>query len=116
MAIQSARRGEALSFEEVRRAVVDVARRNGAIFACIFGSYGRGTADARSDLDVFFVAPTTKRYIERLGDYFDPLINSLPLGIDVFVYTPEEFERMKDGFFIRRALAEGKVVYERREE
>lgn len=101
--------------EMVRQAVLEVARRNGAILACIFGSYGRGTATERSDLDVFFVAETDLRYLKRLDDYFDPLVDRLAIGIDVFVYTPEEFARMKERPFVRRALREGQVVYERRE-
>ena len=32
--------------------------------------------------------------------------------MDVLVYTPEEFERMKDRGFIKRAIEEGKVLYE----
>ena len=32
--------------------------------------------------------------------------------MDILVYTPDEFEAMRDGRFLRQALADGKVVYE----
>jgi hypothetical protein len=35
-------------------------------------------------------------------------------SVDVFVYTPDEFIKMKKGFFIQRALQEGVVILESR--
>jgi hypothetical protein len=32
--------------------------------------------------------------------------------IEVFIYTPKEFESISDRRFIRRAVVEGKVIYE----
>ena len=32
--------------------------------------------------------------------------------MDILVYTPEEFEAMRHGHFLRRALVDGKVIYE----
>ena len=34
--------------------------------------------------------------------------------MDVLVYTPEEFERMKNRSFIKKAIEEGKILYEAR--
>ena len=32
--------------------------------------------------------------------------------MDILVYTPDEFEAMRHGRFLRRALVDGKVIYE----
>lgn len=34
------------------------------------------------------------------------------VGMDILVYTPEEFETMRAGQFLRHALHEAKVIYE----
>jgi hypothetical protein len=39
---------------------------------------------------------------------------SCPVDLDLLVYTPEELARNRNRGFIRRALEEGKVIYERR--
>ena len=33
--------------------------------------------------------------------------------MDIFVYTPEEFEEIKETFFGKLVLKEGKILYER---
>ncbi len=102
------------SIDDITRVVGSVAMKNGALLALLFGSYARGTADRHSDVDVIFVEETEDPFLQRIGRYMDPLVDQLELAAEVFVYTPREFEGMKDGFFVKRALAEGVVVYERR--
>jgi hypothetical protein len=36
---------------------------------------------------------------------------SVPVDVDLFVYTPKELERMGDRPFIRRVLERGEVLY-----
>jgi hypothetical protein len=40
---------------------------------------------------------------------------SLPVRVDIFVYTPEEFESMieEENPFIQGALKDGKTIYEK---
>ena len=78
----------------------------------IFGSYARGDADEQSDVDVVVIKQTDKRFLERLIEAARYLDNELG-KVDVFVYTREEFEEMrqKENPFIEKVLTEGRVIY-----
>ncbi len=91
-----------------------IAEENGAELAILFGSYGRGTASRRSDVDVIFVEQTDDPFLRRIDRYLSPIIDRLRLAADVFVYTPKEFMRMRESFFVRKAISDGVVVFERR--
>jgi len=97
---------------KIRKTIYDLAVKNNAVFALLFGSYARGTDTAHSDLDVIFVEETDKPFLKRLDSYFSPLSDLMNNSVDVFVYTPDEFIEMKKGFFIQRALKEGVVIFE----
>jgi len=81
----------------------------------LFGSYARDEADEYSDLDFVVVKKTAKRFLERLIEVAKLIDNDLG-NVDVFVYTPEEFERMIEweNPFIERVLKEGRVLYEKK--
>ncbi len=101
-----------MSIDDIATAVREVARANNARFALLFGSYARGTATDRSDIDLIFVEDTDLPFLSRLGRYFDPLSDALPKPVETFVYTPAEFDRMRDEAFVKRAMNEGIVLYE----
>ena len=101
-----------LQLDDIRRAVTDVAVSLGAHQVILFGSYARGTATKHSDVDLIIVEDTKAPFLARLGKYLDPLWENLRTGVEVLVYTPEEFARMQEGPFVRRALREGIVLYE----
>jgi len=61
--------------------------------AYVFGSYARDDADCYSDLDVLIMQETERPFLERFRD-FDTVFDLGP-AVDLFVYTPEEFERMQ---------------------
>jgi len=87
-----------------------IARELGAILrarrvheAYLFGSWARGEADALSDIDLIVVAPSARPFVERFRDY--PELLCAPTGIDLLVYTPDEFARERRvNRFIRHAL------------
>lgn len=87
--------------------------RQGARAAYVFGSWARGESDPYSDIDVIVVAPSGHPPVDRFKDYL-PAIVSADTGVDMFVYTPEEFETLKaEGRpFLVHALEEAKLVYE----
>ncbi|MBN2072733.1 MAG: nucleotidyltransferase domain-containing protein [Actinobacteria bacterium] len=97
---------------KIKKTVRALAIKNNADLALIFGSYARGTNTRHSDLDVIFVERTKKPFLKRLDPYFDPLSEMMKSGVDVFVYTPHEFDNLKNNLFLKRALNEGVVVFE----
>ena len=65
--------------------------------ALLFGSLARGEVRGQSDLDLILIVETS----------LEPRI-----GMDLLVYTPAEFETMKDRPFLRHALRDAVVIYE----
>lgn len=86
---------------------------NDARTAYLFGSWARGEADAFSDIDVIVVAPTERTPVERFRDYL-PAIARAGVGVDLFVYTPEEFESLlrEERAFLMHALDGARVIHE----
>jgi predicted nucleotidyltransferase len=86
----------------------------GAERAVVFGSWARGTADAWSDLDLAVVLETPLPPLER-GGLLKELVDALPVGDDLLVYTPEEFARgLEERYGVSDAIArEGVTLYAR---
>jgi predicted nucleotidyltransferase len=79
----------------------------------LFGSLARGDAVPGSDADVLIVLDSSpKPFHERGVDY---RLERCGVGVDVLVYTREEFERLPESSprFYRTVLAEHLVLYER---
>ncbi len=74
----------------------------------LFGSLARGDARDHSDIDLIVVKETQMRYLDRLDEFYDDAGEAM----DILVYTPQEFEEMKERPFVKRALREGKMLYE----
>jgi predicted nucleotidyltransferase len=88
-------------------------REHGAKAAYVVGSWARGEAAEWSDVDVVIVAESSRPAVERFKDYL-PAILASPRPVDLFVYTPEEFERMRaeERPFLTHALEGAKLVHE----
>ena len=101
------------NFLDTLRPLLDA---QGAHGAWIFGSHARGTAGADSDVDVIVVAPTDRPFVDRFRDYL-PAIVDAETGVDLLIYTPEEFARMQtEGRpFLVDALAGARQVHVGRE-
>lgn len=79
--------------------------------AIIFGSYAKGNYSWGSDIDLLLVAkklPT--RLIDRQQILIDP---NIPIQIQAFAYTPEEFRKMlkENHPLLTEALKNGKIIY-----
>ena len=83
-----------ISREEAISQVRNIKKHLGAQKAFLFGSVARAEQHELSDVDVLFVMETTKRFHDRLIDVWDACDSHFP--IEPLVYTPHEFERMKD--------------------
>lgn len=78
----------------------------------LFGSYARGRIDLFTDLDVLVIMDTDKPFTERITEIYSLL--ALPVDADILCYTPQEFARMKETPFLKKALADEVVLYEKR--
>ncbi len=76
-----------------------------------FGSYARGKRDLFTDLDLIVIMETEKEFVQRTADLYQLLHSNVDL--DLLVYTPEEFKKMREGGFLRKALQNGQVIYEK---
>jgi predicted nucleotidyltransferase len=80
----------------------------------LFGSVVQGRVRENSDLDILIIKPTERPYHERVSEVLSLTRPSVPA--DIFVYTPEEFDRLKeqgDFFITREVLPNCERVYER---
>lgn len=77
--------------------------------ALLFGSLAEGNVGISSDLDLILVVRTTESFLERCARFYQTLAPTV--GMDLLVYTPEEFEALRVRPFFRRALAQSRVVY-----
>lgn len=84
-----------------------------AVRAILFGSYARGEEDEASDLDLVIVESTNRPFVERGLAHLE--LFRLGVGLDLIVYTPEEYARLlADGNpFVERIEREGRVIHAR---
>jgi predicted nucleotidyltransferase len=99
-----------LSLDELRSRICQYLAGTGVLRAVVFGSYARGDADEASDLDLLLVERTTLPFVER-GRRHLPLFR-LGLGVDLLIYTPDEYEELKrEGHaLIERVEREGVTI------
>jgi predicted nucleotidyltransferase len=105
------------TLSQLRERLSPALARAGVAKAVVFGSYARGTADAYSDLDLAVVLTTSLPRLER-HRLLDEVYQAVPIGLDLLVFTPEEFERGRArrlGVF-DRIVEEGVTIYERRDD
>ena len=102
------------TLHEIKKAADPILRDGGARKAMVIGSVARGDADEYSDLDVIIIADTDKPFVERYEDFFG-ILRIWRRGVDLFVYTPEEFESMRerDNPFLRKAMEDAVTIYEK---
>ena len=79
----------------------------------LFGSLATGDVGAWSDIDLVIIKKTTQRFLERTAHVMRLLRPKV--GVDILVYTPEEFEKLcrERTFFHTEILEKGRVLYAR---
>ena len=78
----------------------------------LFGSYAKGKATIKSDLDLLVVKDSNLPSNRRVAD-IKPLLSGYVIPVNVMVYTPSEIEnQMKDEYsFVYSVLSSAREVY-----
>ena len=101
------------SLDYALRYITDTLRVNPQVQRLIlFGSYASGRRDLFTDLDILVIMESEQDFITRSA----ALRQSLHSGVDMdlMVYTPQEFEIMQEKGFLKHALKNSQVLYERK--
>ncbi|GIV84817.1 MAG: nucleotidyltransferase [Candidatus Roseilinea sp.] len=79
----------------------------------LFGSLASGEVGEWSDIDLVIIKETDQRFLDRVREVMSLL--KPRVGMDILVYTPQEFARLsQERPFVRQEmLQKGKVLYER---
>lgn len=81
----------------------------------LFGSLTSGEVKEWSDIDLVIVKETERKFLDRTREVLQLLRPQV--GVDILVYTPDEFDQMaQQRAFVRdEIVGKGKVLYERGE-
>ena len=78
----------------------------------LFGSLAAGQVQPWSDIDMVMVRQTDLRFLDRTKAAL--LLLRPTVGLDLLIYTPEEFDQLsRERPFFRQEILTGKVLYER---
>jgi len=91
--------------------VADLSARPQVHKVILFGSYASGRRDLFTDLDLMVVMESRQDFVTRTAQLYAELRSGVDL--DLMVYTPAEFARMRKSGFMRHALKRGSVLYEK---
>ncbi|MEA5461681.1 nucleotidyltransferase domain-containing protein [Arcicella sp. LKC2W] len=80
----------------------------------VFGSYAKGLATNKSDLDIFIIKETDLPMINR-GNDLKPILSNYLIRVDIHIYTPEEVTEYgsEDYSFVHSVMQTGKTFYEK---
>jgi uncharacterized protein len=80
----------------------------------LFGSYARGTADNKSDVDFLIITDFVGSRRKLMVD-IDRALRDFKFSLDITVLRPREFEMDRNipGTIARPAYLEGEILYER---
>jgi predicted nucleotidyltransferase len=80
----------------------------------LFGSLPNQTVHEWSDVDLVIIQQTDLPFTKRIRQAL--LLLQPKVGVDLLIYTPEEFEQMsmERRFVQNEILKKGEVIYERR--
>jgi len=99
--------------KEVKKIVDQIIKNYKPEKIFIFGSFASGKDRKNSDVDLLVIKKTKNTFTKRLLEVSDTV--SSPLGTDILVYTPREWEEAleEENYFIKEINKTGKLVYAR---
>lgn len=97
--------------ESLSRIVSSLAALEEVKRVSVFGSYAAGRRDLLTDLDIVVVMDTAESYVDRLRRLYSML--SAPVDLDLFCYTPAEWESLRETPFLRHVEQQERVLYEK---
>ncbi len=79
----------------------------------LFGSLASGRVNEWSDIDLVIIKETRQKFLDRIREVMQLL--KPKVGVDILVYTPEEFAQLNEerAFVREEIVAKGRVLYER---
>lgn len=98
---------------ELRRWVEVLKSKYNPQMLILFGSFSQERIKRWSDIDLIIVKETDKPFFERIKEVL--LLLKPRVGVDILVYTPEEFKNMYNSreFFRKEIIEKGVKLYER---
>ena len=80
----------------------------------LYGSLAKHKATRDSDIDIFIIKSTRKRFLDRIKEVFSMVDSDIP--IEPIVYTPSEVRRRLSlgDTFVGEILKEGVLLYEKK--
>ncbi|MCD6327140.1 nucleotidyltransferase domain-containing protein [bacterium] len=98
--------------EEIKRMLATLIKMRSVTKVILFGSAAKEETGIASDIDIIVVMKTEKRFIDRLDELYTAV--QPEIGTDILAYTPDEFEALaSESAFVKHAVREGKVIYDR---
>ena len=76
----------------------------------LFGSLASGRVSRWSDIDLIIVKDTKEPFLDRSKEVL--LLLKPKVGMDIFVYTPEEFRQLSERRFFKEEIIGKGVIYE----
>lgn len=95
---------------ELKKVVDGLKRKYQPEKIILFGSLAQG--NAARDIDLVVIKQTSKSFTDRLREV--ALLHQSRVGVDIFVYTPQEWEQMQrqgDQFISKEIIRKGRVLY-----
>mgnify|MGYP006307228867 CR=1 FL=1 len=104
--------------QDLKGCAAAIGSEHSEVEACIlYGSLIRGDYLPESDIDVLILVETAREIFLKRTDAFRDFFLSLPMDVDLKVYTREEAEDMiqQGSEYLLEALREGKVLWKRQD-
>ena len=97
--------------QSLKETVIQLSRLKEVDRIILFGSYATGRSDLFSDIDIAVIMNSDKTFIERTGMLRKHL--KATIDLDLFVYTPDEWQKNRHRAFFQNILKTGKILYEK---